>query len=51
MKKIIYILVIAAMCNNLSAQNDTLKLSLDQAIQVYSFLIAKINYQKALGNF
>ena len=34
MKKIIYILVIAAMCSNLSAQNDTLKLSLDQAIQL-----------------
>jgi outer membrane protein len=34
MKKIIYILVIAAMCSNLSAQNDTLKLTLDQAIQL-----------------
>ena len=34
MKKIIYILVIAAMCSNLSAQNDTLKLSLNQAIQL-----------------
>ncbi len=32
MKKIIYILAIAAMCSNLSAQNDTLKLSLDQAL-------------------
>lgn len=34
MKKIIYILVVAAVCGNLSAQNDTLKLSLDQAIQL-----------------
>ena len=34
MKKIIYILVIAAMCSNLSAQNDTLKLSMNQAIQL-----------------
>ena len=34
MKKIIYILVIAAICSNLSAQNDTLKLSLNQAIQL-----------------
>jgi outer membrane protein TolC len=34
MKKIIYIFVIAAMCSNLSAQNDTLKLSLNQAIQL-----------------
>ena len=34
MKKIIYILVITAMCGKLSAQNDTLKLSFDQAIQL-----------------
>ena len=34
MKKIIYILVIAVFCSSLSAQNDTLKLSLDQAIQL-----------------
>jgi outer membrane protein TolC len=34
MKKIIYILVLTAVCTNLSAQNDTLKLSLDQAIKL-----------------
>ena len=34
MKKTIYILIITTMCSNLSAQNDTLKLSLDQAIQL-----------------
>jgi outer membrane protein len=34
MKKIIYILLIAAMCSNLSAQNETLKLSLNQAQQL-----------------
>lgn len=34
MKKITYILIIAAICCNLSAQNDTLKLSLDQAIKL-----------------
>ena len=34
MKKIIYVLFIAVFCNSLSAQNDTLKLSLNQAIQL-----------------
>jgi len=34
MKKIIYILVLAVVCGKLSAQNDTLKLSLEQAIQI-----------------
>jgi outer membrane protein len=34
MKKIIYILVVSAVCGNLSAQNDTLKLSFDLAIQL-----------------
>jgi len=34
MKKSIYILVIVAICSSLSAQNDSLKLSLDQAIQL-----------------
>jgi len=34
MKKLIYILVISAICGCLSAQNDTLKLSLDQALQL-----------------
>ena len=34
MKKIIYIMVLAVVCGKLSAQNDTLKLSLEQAIQI-----------------
>jgi outer membrane protein len=34
MKKIIYILAIAVFCGSLSAQNDTLKLSLDKALQL-----------------
>jgi outer membrane protein TolC len=34
MKKIIYILFIAVFCSRLSAQNDTLKLSMDQALQL-----------------
>ena len=34
MKKIIYVIVIAVFCNSLSAQNDTLRLSLNQALQL-----------------
>ena len=34
MKKIIYFLFIAVFCNSISAQNDTLKLTLNQALQL-----------------
>ena len=34
MKKILYLLILIVLCTRISAQNDTLKLSLKQAMQL-----------------